>query len=57
LTISALQSSPDNRASARVLEKAGLRYEKDAFFYGTTVRYFARRRGGEESMIRTSVDP
>jgi ribosomal-protein-alanine N-acetyltransferase len=43
---------PDNRASARVLEKAGLRYEKDAFFYGTTVRYFARRRGGEEARNR-----
>jgi ribosomal-protein-alanine N-acetyltransferase len=35
---------PDNTASQRVLEKAGLRYEKDAFYYNARVRYYAIER-------------
>lgn len=33
---------PENVASQRVLEKIGLRYEKDAVFFGITCKYFAR---------------
>ncbi len=32
---------PENLASQRVLQKVGLRYEKDARFFGIEVRYFA----------------
>ena len=35
---------PDNVASQRVLTKAGLRYERDATFFGVNVRYFAINR-------------
>lgn len=35
---------PENIASQRVLEKAGLRYEKDAMFYGVHAKYFALNR-------------
>lgn len=35
---------PENIASQRVLEKAGLRYEKDGTFYGVHARYFALNR-------------
>ena len=35
---------PENAASCRVIEKIGLRYEKDARFYDTDVRYFAITR-------------
>jgi RimJ/RimL family protein N-acetyltransferase len=35
---------PDNVASQRVLEKAGLRYERDVRFFGIDVRYFALDR-------------
>lgn len=34
----------ENAASGRVLEKAGLAYVQDAFFYGSTVRYYRRIR-------------
>ncbi len=32
---------PENLASQKVLQKIGLRYEKDARFFGMDVRYFA----------------
>jgi len=35
---------PENAASCRVIEKTGLRYEKDARFYDTDVKYFAITR-------------
>jgi RimJ/RimL family protein N-acetyltransferase len=35
---------PENAASCRVIEKIGLRYEKDARFYDTDVKYFAITR-------------
>ena len=35
---------PENGASCRVIEKIGLRYEKDARFYDTDVKYFAITR-------------
>ena len=35
---------PGNLASQRVVEKLGLRYEKDARFYNTDVRYYAITR-------------
>ncbi|HLW37738.1 MAG TPA: GNAT family N-acetyltransferase [Candidatus Eremiobacteraceae bacterium] len=35
---------PENVASQRVLTKAGLRYEKDAMFYGIHAKYFALNR-------------
>lgn len=34
-----------NRASARVLAKLGLQYEKEAFFYNMTCRYFSIEQG------------
>ena len=37
-------SHPDNRASRRVLEKLGLRYERDAHYYGIDVVYYALDR-------------
>lgn len=33
---------PDNLASQRVLEKAGLQHERDGTYYGRAMRYFAR---------------
>ena len=35
---------PENAASCRVIEKIGLRYEKDARFYDTDVKYFTITR-------------
>ena len=35
---------PANVASQRVLEKTGLRYEKDGVFYGISAKYFAINR-------------
>ena len=35
---------PENIASQRVLEKAGLRYEKDGTYYGVRAKYFALNR-------------
>jgi ribosomal-protein-alanine N-acetyltransferase len=35
---------PENRASLRVMEKLGMKYEKDAFFYNTDVKYYALSR-------------
>lgn len=35
---------PENGASCRVIEKIGLRYEKEARFYDTDVKYFAITR-------------
>src|SRR5436190_8096080 len=35
---------PENAASCRVIEKIGLRYERDARFYDTDVKYFAITR-------------
>ena len=32
---------PDNLASQRVLEKVGLKYEKEAFYHETNVKYYA----------------
>ncbi|MDQ6779642.1 MAG: GNAT family N-acetyltransferase [Candidatus Eremiobacteraeota bacterium] len=44
---------PENVASQRVLEKCGLRYEKDGAFYGVRARYFALDRP-EQRPARTS---
>jgi len=35
---------PENGASLRVMEKLGMKYEKDAFFYNTDVKYYALSR-------------
>lgn len=43
-------TAPDNLASQRVLEKAGLRYERDARFFGMTVRYFAAKRAQSKTL-------
>lgn len=40
---------PDNLASQRVLAKIGLRYEKDARYYNTDVKYFAIKREDREA--------
>jgi RimJ/RimL family protein N-acetyltransferase len=37
-------TKPENDASQRVLEKVGLRYEKDAVFFGIVVRCFGLER-------------
>ncbi|MDQ3930907.1 MAG: GNAT family N-acetyltransferase [Chloroflexota bacterium] len=39
---------PGNVRSRRVLEKIGLRYEKDAFYYNMDCKYFALNRGEYE---------
>lgn len=38
-------TQPANIASQRVLEKIGLTYEREAWFYETTVMYYSIRRG------------
>jgi ribosomal-protein-alanine N-acetyltransferase len=40
---------PEHAASRRVLEKLGLRYERDAFYYGTDVVYYALDRSTWEA--------
>ncbi len=35
---------PENIASRRVMEKVGMKYEKDAYFYNTNVVYYAISR-------------
>jgi RimJ/RimL family protein N-acetyltransferase len=35
----------ENRGSRRVMEKCGLRYERDDFYYGVSVVYYALNRG------------
>lgn len=45
---------PANVASQRVLEKAGLRYEKDGVFYGVHAKYFALNR---PSAVRPGEPP
>jgi RimJ/RimL family protein N-acetyltransferase len=42
---------PDNTASQKVLAKSGLRYEKDARYYNTGVKYFALGRDEFEAGI------
>jgi len=37
-------SNPENKASRRVLEKLGLKYERDAHYYGIDVVYYALNR-------------
>jgi ribosomal-protein-alanine N-acetyltransferase len=37
-------TTPEHLASRRVMEKAGLKYEKDAHFYNLDVVYYALRR-------------
>jgi len=44
---------PDNAASQRVLTKIGLRYERDATFFGITVRYFAMNRQPRNTQATT----
>ena len=41
-------AQPENIASQRVLEKIGLRYEKDARYYNTDVKYYAITRNDYE---------
>lgn len=41
-------TKPENIMSQRVLEKAGLRYERDATFFGMTVRYFIVENPGAD---------
>jgi RimJ/RimL family protein N-acetyltransferase len=41
---------PENLASQRVLQKAGLHYEKDATFFGMQVRYFALEAGARDDV-------
>jgi len=40
---------PDNIASQRVLEKAGLKYEKEAFYHETNVRYYTINKNHSSS--------
>lgn len=42
-------AKPDNRASRRVLEKVGLKYEKDAYFYDNDVVYYSLSRENYQS--------
>lgn len=37
-------AKPENIASRRVMEKVGMKYEKDAYFYNTNVVYYAISR-------------
>jgi len=38
----------ENKGSRRVMEKCGLRYERDDFYYGVPVVYYALNRGDYE---------
>ena len=37
-------TQPDNTGSRRVMENAGLKYEKDAFYFGVDCMYYAINR-------------
>lgn len=47
-------AKPENIASRRVLEKVGLKYEKDAYFYENNVVYYSLSREAYLSKIRHS---
>ena len=48
-------AKPENIASRRVLEKVGLKYEKDAYFYENNVVYYSLSREAYLSKVRPSI--
>jgi ribosomal-protein-alanine N-acetyltransferase len=48
-------AKPENIASRRVLEKVGLKYEKDAYFYENNVVYYSLSREFYLSKVRPSM--
>lgn len=48
-------AKPENFASRRVLEKVGLKYEKDAYFYENNVVYYSISREAYLSNVRPSM--
>lgn len=48
-------AKPENIASRRVLEKVGLKYEKDAYFYENNVVYYSISREAYLSNVRPSM--
>ncbi|HEY9599956.1 MAG TPA: GNAT family N-acetyltransferase [Cyanophyceae cyanobacterium] len=46
-------AKPENHASRRVMEKVGMKYEKDAFYYNTDVVYYSISRKAYQSHQQT----
>ena len=50
-------ADPDNRASIKVLEKAGLKFKKYAFYYNSEVAYFSIRKKSKQAIIIKEYRP